>query len=252
MPQNLLYQGKEWQKDLDLNLYDFVWRQYDPLTARTTGADPHAESYQPMSPYSWVKNNPLGMIDPDGRDAVTYYGKEAVEYIQDLQNQAIAAEQNSEVQSSKNSFSKGFASYRNRQRSDGTDPAEEGGSWTDLTNSIFDSDLYSLAKNFLPHQGEGADTGFRLLAALADGDMQQVKEHGTNALIGAASAIPIGKLAVGASLLWAGSTKVSKSLMAWKVLGGASQGTLVSTALAGRFLHYTIGNPAVSQMTFGL
>ena len=93
----------------------------------THGADPHAESYQPMSPYSWVKNNPLGMIDPNGRDAVTYYGKEAVEYIQDLQNQAIAAEQNSEVQSSKNSFSKGFASYRNRQRSEDTDPAEQGG-----------------------------------------------------------------------------------------------------------------------------
>jgi hypothetical protein len=44
VPQNSLYQEKEWQLVLGLNLYDFEWRQYDSLTVRATTMDPHAEA----------------------------------------------------------------------------------------------------------------------------------------------------------------------------------------------------------------
>jgi RHS repeat-associated protein len=70
LENNRLYQGKEYQKDLSLNLYDFEWRQYDPWSVRTTTMDPHAEMFYPLSPYSWAGNNPLLFVDPDGRTIV--------------------------------------------------------------------------------------------------------------------------------------------------------------------------------------
>jgi RHS repeat-associated protein len=65
-----LYQGKEKQDELDLNLFDFHARQYDPTIGRTTTIDPHADNYGNLSPYSWVGNNPIITIDPDGMDFV--------------------------------------------------------------------------------------------------------------------------------------------------------------------------------------
>jgi len=63
-----LYQGKEWQDDLDLRIFDFHWRGYDPALIRTWQQDPHGDGYYDWSPYSWVGNNPVSNIDPDGMD----------------------------------------------------------------------------------------------------------------------------------------------------------------------------------------
>jgi hypothetical protein len=52
LPQKFLYQSKEWQTDLGLDLYDFEWRQYDPFTVRTTTMDPMAEGFYEFSQYS--------------------------------------------------------------------------------------------------------------------------------------------------------------------------------------------------------
>ena len=70
-----LYQGKESINEPDLNIYDFHARGYDPAIGRTLQMDPHAENYLRMSPYSWVANNPLRFIDPDGRDIIGTDGK---------------------------------------------------------------------------------------------------------------------------------------------------------------------------------
>lgn len=61
-----LYQGKEWQTQLALNLYDFHARQYDPATGRFAGVDPQAGKFAGMSPYMGMGNNPMLNIDPDG------------------------------------------------------------------------------------------------------------------------------------------------------------------------------------------
>lgn len=62
-----LYQGKELTNNLGLGLYDFHARQYDPLLGRFTSVDPMAASFDGMSPYAGMGNNPINMVDPDGR-----------------------------------------------------------------------------------------------------------------------------------------------------------------------------------------
>ncbi|MEI9920682.1 MAG: RHS repeat-associated core domain-containing protein [Bacteroidota bacterium] len=84
--QRSLYQEKDWLDELNLNLYDFDWRQYDPLIARTTSMDPHAESYLLLSPYSWAANNPIIVTDPDGQD-ISLTGAAAQAYVGALQKQ---------------------------------------------------------------------------------------------------------------------------------------------------------------------
>ena len=73
--QKFLYQGKEIQSDLGLDIYDFEARMYNPVLVRTFQQDPHTENYYNVSPYSWSANNPLRYIDPDGRDIIGTDGK---------------------------------------------------------------------------------------------------------------------------------------------------------------------------------
>lgn len=70
VPNKRLYEGKEYQEDIGLNLYDIHWRQYDPWAPHTTTMDPHAENYYNFSPYSWALNNPVNYTDPDGKDVI--------------------------------------------------------------------------------------------------------------------------------------------------------------------------------------
>jgi RHS repeat-associated protein len=66
-PQNLYkYEGKEQQPELNLNTYDFGARYYDPVLGRWTAIDPLAEESEDLSPYNYVENNPMNLMDPDG------------------------------------------------------------------------------------------------------------------------------------------------------------------------------------------
>jgi RHS repeat-associated protein len=73
-----LYNGKEFNHDstdvdsdgkreLALGWYDYGARFYDPSVGRFTGVDPLAHKMPSWSPYTFVFNNPLSFIDPDGR-----------------------------------------------------------------------------------------------------------------------------------------------------------------------------------------
>lgn len=62
-PNRFLYQGKEWQTELGLNLYDFHARQYDPALGRFLAIDPQDQF---MSPYLGMGNMPTYSVDPDG------------------------------------------------------------------------------------------------------------------------------------------------------------------------------------------
>jgi len=63
---HLRFTGKELDNDLDLGLYYFGARYYDPEVGRFIGVDPLADEYPSVSSYAYCINNPVIFIDPSG------------------------------------------------------------------------------------------------------------------------------------------------------------------------------------------
>ncbi|WP_407932832.1 RHS repeat domain-containing protein [Empedobacter sp. GD03644] len=63
------------QEELSLNLYDYGARNYDPAIGRWFNIDPLAEKFINTTPYNYVLNNPVNMIDPDGMEAQDIWGR---------------------------------------------------------------------------------------------------------------------------------------------------------------------------------
>jgi RHS repeat-associated protein len=60
------YNGKELNEDFGLNWNDYGARFYDATLGKWNSVDPMADAYQAFSPYAYVLNNPIRLIDPNG------------------------------------------------------------------------------------------------------------------------------------------------------------------------------------------
>jgi RHS repeat-associated protein len=70
------FSGKEDQDvDFDLPYTDFGARLYAPNLGRWITPDPESEKYYDFSPYAYCANDPVNLVDPDGRDLTDYYDK---------------------------------------------------------------------------------------------------------------------------------------------------------------------------------
>jgi len=60
------YNGKELDRELGLDMYDYGARHYDASLGKWLIPDPLVEKYYSISPYVYVANNPVNLIDPTG------------------------------------------------------------------------------------------------------------------------------------------------------------------------------------------
>lgn len=66
------YNGRELQDEMDINVYDYGARNYDPAIGRWSILDPMAEKFYESSLYCYALNNPITFIDPNGMEAAKF------------------------------------------------------------------------------------------------------------------------------------------------------------------------------------
>ncbi|MFV0546262.1 MAG: RHS repeat domain-containing protein [Bacteroides sp.] len=59
------YNGKEFDGERGLNVYDYSARYMDPALGRFMTVDPLSEKYYSISPYAYCGNNPVKYVDPE-------------------------------------------------------------------------------------------------------------------------------------------------------------------------------------------
>ena len=66
------YNGKELDTKKGLNWYDYGARHYDAALGRWFVVDPLAEKYYSTSAYGYCLNNPVLLVDPNGKEGIRY------------------------------------------------------------------------------------------------------------------------------------------------------------------------------------
>ncbi len=130
LAQNWKFGGKQYQEELDLNWYDFGFRNYDAALGRWMNLDPLAEDFIDLSPYNYTLNNPVFFIDPDGREAMAPIYDTGGNFLgtddEGLQGQAIVMD--------KGDFTQGMSHDDALSKNQGTEGLENGAAVNNLVS----------------------------------------------------------------------------------------------------------------------
>ena len=109
--QSYKYNGKEFERLISEDWYDYGARHMSPNFGRFTTMDPMAEKYYSISPYAYCTNNPINYIDPDGNRVQIYKKKQkqVLGYINKLAQGTFAIDKKGYFFFAKSSNSKGFS-----------------------------------------------------------------------------------------------------------------------------------------------
>lgn len=77
-------QRQEFSDGSGLEWTDFGARMYDNQIGRWHTQDPHADRYLPLSPYSAFADNPINIMDPDGKDIIGETKDDAKKFKEDV------------------------------------------------------------------------------------------------------------------------------------------------------------------------
>ncbi len=77
------FNGKE--LDSETNLYYYGARYYNPVSSLWLSVDPMADKFPNWSPYNYTMQNPVNLIDPDGKEPIPWYRRWFGESIQPWQ-----------------------------------------------------------------------------------------------------------------------------------------------------------------------
>jgi RHS repeat-associated protein len=61
--------------DSETGLYYYGARYYDPMVGQFFGVDPMADKHSGVGPFSYCFNNPIIILDPDGREGIVISGQ---------------------------------------------------------------------------------------------------------------------------------------------------------------------------------
>ena len=114
LPDRCQYNGKELEKDMGINLYDYGARWYDAAVGRWTSVDPLAEKYAGWSTYHYTMDNPVLLVDPDGRKVETIFKDENGNVLHETNdgNNNVVIISNEYVEAFKESVSSHYASIK--------------------------------------------------------------------------------------------------------------------------------------------
>jgi len=154
------YNGKELQLQefsdgSGLDWYDYGARMYDVQIGRWQCLDPLSEKYQGFSPYTFVYNNPLLFIDPNGMEIKNAWKVEGDAIRKQIEVQSTISKDGKASQDDKDRATETIKTYEKLLKSVDENAARTDEILTDLKNT--DNQLYNTIDNLKDKKGNIVD-----------------------------------------------------------------------------------------------